>query len=311
MTWVNDIGLVPITVLQMTPDTTTFQEDSSMEAFKIAQSVVGVLSSLGGIFNIIITLVLRPHHDILGKMVIILSVYDAIYSITYILFANGSLQSNFSSGFWFFTWTESLTWTICFAHALYVSVKGSLERLNSSLLKKYLIASAIVGVLVVVTEIVTVDIANFSLWYMGVLSILSVIVCTFCYLSLIKEIRNYVGRLHLELLLYPLILIVCDFPMVFLMIALSVAPTIISVHYARFVSLCLVSRGFLNSLVYGLSSKIRRGFKEFCWKKPQKPPAGWLLESEPIRQDTARVPDLISSSFIDYDNSPKNYIHVN
>ena len=60
---------------------------------------------------------------------------------------------------------------------------------------------------------------------------LAVLFCCVCYLSVIRKLKEFGERAHLELLLYPLILIICYFPFIFLRILLPVEESSVLAYY--------------------------------------------------------------------------------
>ena len=259
--------------LSLLSESVMVQENAPMDKFTIAMLSLAAISTLGCIFNIIMTLALKLHYNALGKMVVILSLYDAIFTISFALVGYFDVPPLFLLGVFIFSWTESIVWVTCFAHALYVSIRYDLDHLNNSLLKKYAIVSTTIGILIVIFEF-----TRFVLYSGGspaILALFSIVYCTICYGFVMRKLREYDDRIHLELLLYPLILIICDFPLVLQLTALMFSSEIFPLYIFKVSSACLLARGILNAFAYGLSSKIRQGFKMLCLKKSSNK----LLES--------------------------------
>mgnify|MGYP000852554403 FL=1 len=239
--------------------------------------IIGLLSALGCLFNLLITLILKLHRNVLGKMMIFLSLNDLFYTIT--LGAPGlgldgdSLFVHTVNGL---SWAGSVSWVCCFAHALYTSVKFNGDCVDNSLLKKYIITttvlSIVTGCVFAINVILRpgVDLTVLVFTYLGTMAILSILFCGFCYVSVLNKLRRYEEQLHLELLLYPLFLILCEFPSVLIQVYVTLFDTKLPETLFGISILFLISRGIWDSLAYGLSSKIRDGIKTLCRKKHQE-----------------------------------------
>mgnify|MGYP000844083298 FL=1 len=258
--------------LELPSELTSVASDPENPGFDAALVIAELLSVSGCIFNIIITLLLGLQRNVLGKMMIFLSVNDLFFHIGLRLAAEMGILSPFSDILLGFSWAGSVSWISCFAHALYVSVKFGEELLNNSLLKKHITSSLTVstlggGVFAIFPLMgYSPEFSFLDYSFMALLAILSTIFCGFCYISVLKQLWRYEAKIHLELLLYPLFLIICEFPFVIIQLY-----SILSAHLAPSTLrdtafLCLMSRGLWNSLAYGLSSKIRNGFKTLCRK---------------------------------------------
>ena len=240
-----------------------------------ASTVLITLSIMGCIFNLIATFLLKHHKHVLGKMIIFFSINDfilmALFGPSYLCWLGDFPFSIFIIRF---TWIGSMLWACCFAHALYASAKFGEECLTNSLLKKYifnsLVLSAVVGSL---TEIFPSDPMTYN-WPANLFAIALIscfICCTVCYITALKILRQHQGKIHLELLLYPLIFIICELP--FLIISAheflqdESQSSEASGFFYDMAKLFFLSRGILNSFAYGLSSKIRSGFKMLCRRK--------------------------------------------
>ena len=261
--------------LQSSSELTTTEATNMISKFTIILLVLGTLSALGCIFNIIITFLLKLHRNVLGKMILFLAVNDILFTTSLVGpslgFESLILVFNIIFGF---SWAGSVAWVCCFAHALYASVNFGEDYLNSSLMKKYLIRSLTISILSGILLAIFVapkhefDAPTVVFAFLGVLALGSTLYCGFCYVSVLKKLRKYGMKVHLELLLYPLILIVCDFPTVLLQFYFIFISKNFSTASFEISVVCLMSRGIWNSLAYGLSSKIRDGFKSLCRRKP-------------------------------------------
>ena len=113
-------------------------------AFKIilANRIADSLSILGCIFNLFTTILLRASDYALGKMVVLLCIMDLICNGTSIIQTLHGIvdwQCQTTTFISFFGYAGSLCCTICFAHALYISVTEIHIKAIDSYLKTYFI----------------------------------------------------------------------------------------------------------------------------------------------------------------------------
>ena len=280
-----------------------------MSGGDVAFYVLGTLSMLGCIFNILITLLLKFHHIILGKMMLCLSTSDIFIIITLsALYLQLWQVIQFYDIIFFLAWTGSVSWICCFAHALHTSVKSGEECLNNSLLKKYiciaLTISAMAGSLFAIFLITGSNPTFYKvlLFIMVMMVLTSIIYCAICYFSVFKKLQKYQGNVHLELFLYPLIMIICEFPLMIYILTFILKVDGLADFFYHFGILCLSSRGIWNSLAYGLSSKIRIGFKTLCKGKlreknkdklPEAYPSDLVYSDMPLDKGSFDAPNFV------------------
>ena len=269
-----------------------------------------LLSILGCIFNLIATFLLKHHRNVLGKMIILLSINDLIFMIAFgVPFLGIWIGNIYRSIIQKITWSGSVFWVCCFAHALSTSVKVGEECLTNSLLKKYVCSSLIVSVFgSLLVKFGVESLASeerFSLLFYLIVGIPSIIYCTACYITVFKRLRKGQGRDHLELLLYPLILIICELGVVIPSLYLIFEIENNSMILYDLTLLCIMSRGIWNPLAYGLSSKIRNGFKALCrrengqqQKRPSESQFSLIAPTDFSGSQIRRVTTLKDPNFI-------------
>ena len=101
---------------------------------------------------------------------------------------------------------------------------------------------------------------------MMVLLLISFTFCLVCYILVLKKMRHNGMRVHLELLLYPIILILCEALWLVYLIG-KLFNYDFSKTFGSVAIYLLLSRGFWNSLAYGLSRKVRKLFANCCTPK--------------------------------------------
>lgn len=278
--------------------------------------VANSLSIMGSLFNIGTTMFLKTSHRSVERMVIGISLMDLIYNVVCLISSSVQVSDaticQAETFIMMFGYGGSIAWTCCFAHALYISLRASqvlkLEKYVNYYLLISMVVGAVIGTISVLTEFDHIDPgtqtcryhqyqAGFDWTDLLVIALpinLAVVFCGVCYLSVIKKLREIGARMHLELLLYPLILIICYFPFM----VLGFYSTGGSSPY----SLMLVSgtlsdlQGLFNGFAYGLSRKIARGYRNRCCKKRVR--ASMRAASMPF-SCSEPLPDSLGSLLVD------------
>lgn len=257
------------------------------EVILIANLTANSLSLLGCFFNLITTVWLDHSQKDIARMIIGLSVLDIINNTMSMIVVLVTYAANtfcqILTFLEYFGYGGSLVLTCCFAHALYVGTQGVRTQFLREYFRIYGIMAISAGIalatLTVATEYDQVDPANGFCWHyihhegfdwkdfcVSTLPLsFSIGFCAFCYLSVIKQLRNAIGRTFLELLLYPLILIVCYLPWVSWTVYASIAQTDkIPFAWLFIATIGSNSQGLFNAFAYGLSRRIVVGYREKC-----------------------------------------------
>ena len=291
--------------LQFSLEQVDAESNSELPGLVIALIVIGIISTLGCIFNIIATFLLKLHRNELGKMVIFLSITDIIFTIIFTIDAQSTIVDIIFS----MSWAGSVTWLGCFAHTLYRTVKSNGEFINHVPLKKYiiifLVVSNFIGVLCAIIALGTTDPKMDMVTYstLGTLALGAIAYSTFCYISVLKKLLEINREIHLELLVYPLFLIICEFPFIVVQFHVIFTVQLPSAEFRKFSMLLLVSRGFLNSLAYGLSARVRLGFKTLCKSKKDFNP----LDSQLLEDQSRPIARLKAPNFNSQDENPQSF----
>lgn len=235
--------------------------------------VVGILSFVGSLFNLVFVFLTKSGKEI-KIMVFFLGIMDLLVSITIFY-----LPVKFTSNFWcqvvsftrHFGFSGSFLWTDCFAYALYsLVVKG---RDIGQYIKSY-IAIATTGaflngslaVLRAYTQISPTghcmhlgSKSDFltKLLVNDILGVASFVFCILCYISVVKRLRvlGSPAKLNLTMLTYPLILLLCLGPkLIREVIEQFGGPLPIGFLYIS--NMLFASQGFWNALAYGLSGNL-------------------------------------------------------
>lgn len=251
---------------------------------KILTIVACALSVVGAIFNVLTTIYLRASTEIMQKMVIYLSIADIINSATVLLQilipTSGDLFCQSSTFVNHIGFGSSLVLTCCFAHILHVSMNSPLTN-PEIFLKRYQVGSLGFGLVLAVIAVITrvnetyygycsfhmgIDGFDWATWLALIIPLtVSVAYCGGIYIAVIRQLRELGKRLYIELLLYPIILVICYFPLI--VMSLIEFPSIWFMLVAFTLSNC---QGLFNALTYGLSSKIINGYREKCCRRQKQ-----------------------------------------
>lgn len=283
-------------------------------------TVFSVLSIIGCIFNTATTIMFKISKTAMGKMVIALSIMDFIFSLSYLIILfqiSHSFICQILSFFWTFGFLGSLWWSCSFAHCLYRSIKRVDDHTADSFLRQYWVISITLGlvfaVLAICMEFWTLKIEshtcihhvstdpNFD--WSGVIiflipALLSSAFCCISYIAVVKELYHYRSELFIELLIYPLILIICDFPIAIRALYFTITGERIASSWLYYICpILLRSQGFFNALAFGLSKRIVHQYKRMCRQNRynQDKLEDSLLYSQKQGLETTSLPKFVVS----------------
>ena len=265
---------------------------SQYNILQFANVASNTLSIIGCIFNLATTCLLKNTSYSLTKMVIGLSIMDIFYNFTPLIGSWDQKSQFLCQSYAFFTYigyAGSLVWTCCFAHCLYSSIKRGHTQVVDEYIKPYFLVSTITGILF---GIFVVTIKYYQIhpeygsclhlvpkrefdWRDFLVSVLPafgiLIYCGFCYLGVINKLRQFGIRMHLELMLYPLILVICLFPWVSLSVYnMTFMPSKLPYLWTLIANILASSQGLFNAFAYGLSYKIVTGYRNKCCNRNKK-----------------------------------------
>lgn len=262
-------------------------DPETVQTVFIIDAIISALALLGSSFNLFTAIYLGTIKNGLGKMVVFLSIADAISSIIAITLSFPTTSPGYCQfqTFWlYFGYSGSFVWTCCFAHALYRAVREEKFQVIDMNLKIYAILSitvaSLIGFYSVAIEIREINMGFClhvgargdatwpQLFVVTIPSLISIVFCMISYALVTKNLKKLGAGVNIELLLYPLILIICTGPATFIEIYLMFNPgTQISSGWIDFNYALYVSQGFINALVYGLSRGILNGYRAKCCLK--------------------------------------------
>lgn len=253
-------------------------------------SVINSLSICGCVFNIIVTLTFNKSRTYFGKMVIALAIFDIFRHLFWAISILPATTSFFcQAGVWinYFGYASALSFTCSFAHSLYWSISqqsvAELERLFRKYVYTAILAGVIVGSIAVIVEYrkfnpdhqlcLSSSPAEGLYWKDIVVLIIpgaiSILLCSLYYTQTMRLLRSLEGGHHLELLVYPLILIIGLMPTLIRKLGEDMQLWSQTWFPYRLMSYILMgSQGFLNALAYGMSRGVVDSIKEKCC--PQK-----------------------------------------
>lgn len=274
------------------PTSELYEDNSATYYFPVPiYAVFSALSVLGCIFNTVTTIMFKISETAVGKMVIALSITDFIFNASYsflIFHVESPFICRIGSFFWGFGFAGSLSWCCCFAHCLYRSLKSDNDQTPNLFLKWYFMISGacgfILAVLAALLQLWTLaddanrcvhaargneDVDVFILFVTP--ASLSSIFCCLSYMGIVRKLYQYKKELFIGLLIYPLILIICDFPTAIYLTVASARTGSNAESWLFHVSAILLrSKGFFNALAFGLSKRIVNKYKKLCRRKAPK-----------------------------------------
>lgn len=250
---------------------------------------VSALSLCGSFLNIITTIVLKNYLISVGKLIIALSMMDAIACIGSFLDpirANSQMYCNFISYLSIFGYIGSLFWTATFAFSLYSTVHLNTSGIASNNFKKYVLSSILLSLSYACVPVVinyykldkrtgycvhAIDKDDEVDWKLQIVitfpSAICILFCLFCNLSVLRKLREFGTRMYFELLIIPCILIVCNAPSTIIELTTDPLKKNLPFYLILIQNILFNSQGFLNSIAYGLSRKNISGWKEKCRKR--------------------------------------------
>lgn len=249
---------------------------------------VDMISIIGSIFNIALTFIYKTQKCTIGKMVVALSVADLIANCGGLLLlvpASNEAQCKIIGTFMGFGYSASLFWTCNFAHSLIVVTEAEQIDAIDKYFRKYCfyttllaLAAGLIGGFSGYLSLHPEGICWHQRGNVGFYSELfqrivlvvpclgSLIYCFYCYIYTFKKLRNSGVNMRLELMLYPLILIVCYLPFTIGGLSTFLFQTHIQHPWDVINHSLLYSQGFFNSIAYGLSGTINATCLRCCMK---------------------------------------------
>ena len=275
----------------------------------LVSGIVGGLSIMGCIFNIVVTRLLGKSQIIIGKMVIILAIFDILNHLPWVLIdilPMSPASCQILSSITFFGFASSLFFTTCFAHSLYHSLKNGnvvcIKESFKSYLAFSLIPGLVSGALAIGLQVMKYDSAQStcinpypdgfnwgSLLLLLIPGTLNILGCTFYYILTIRALRSLNEEWHWGLLVYPLILVICLFPSMIRRYFQLFGEEIWIGYVAWSITRGLFeAQGFLNSLAYGLSKEIYNSLKSYCCRSRSEVLTDSFSSTESVYHSNAR-----------------------
>ena len=278
----NYLGPLPALILQASP----LPDDDDFLALKGLAAVLGFLSLFGILFNLFTTLLVGSSSQLMDKMIIGLCIMDLI-NVLPVPFSRVPMTSDWicqvQSFIIDFGYGGSLSFTCCFAHFLYKTVNQGFSEVVDDIFKKYLTFSIVMAAVIGLTSVITGqrEINHNTETCMAALvsgafdvgallvrvlpSIVSIIYCSYCYLTIVKKFRAMGKNVFVVLLLYPFILIITNLPITVTRTIIMFNSTYqVSYGFGVVIAVLYMSRGLMNAFAYGLSRRIIERYKAKC-----------------------------------------------
>ena len=265
---------------------------------------VASISILGCIFNLVLTCTLKNSQYTIVRMVVGLSLMDLLTNvmvIVQIIPISNNFLCQIESFLRYFSYGGSVLWTCCFAHCLYEAINRNNFQIPKGHLKNYFLFSiggglvtGIAALAFKMRQIVEkinlcvhlngVGQPNFGNWIINIIPVfMSIMYCSFCYWSVMKKLRNLGLRLHLELALYPGILIICTSSAIAMEVYTQLSP-VYNVPFAwdLVTNILYNAQGALNAVVYGFSKRTTLKCKEVCCPGSRRSVEGLSVPQKPL-----------------------------
>lgn len=241
-----------------------------LDEFPIYIQIVAALSLFGCLANMLLAIILGMWRETLGKMVIALSITDAIVSSLWFIKPGHKFDVPF-----FFGWGSSISLTCCFAYALVVTIKHADDQRLNSHFCKFLMVSLVFGA-IASCPLLIIDDVRMVMYFETVpitLTAGAIIYCFYSYIVVIKHLKQYGLTTHrMELLVYPLIMVLTNIPWIILglYVIFSHDYQFLVGDVANGVRAIVASQGFWNAIAYGFSKNIRMAAMKICGKRLKK-----------------------------------------
>lgn len=244
-----------------------------------------MLSLFGCIFNLISIFVMKKSREPLIRIAIVICILDltyAAFSLTEFVKNPSAFFCEITEALQYFGYLGSIIATCCFAHALLVVFRGGNAERLALMNQRYALTLLSSTILLTITFILTQSIdgdfnkeycwqtASNALadYWLYLPPAMAILFCGTCYVLVIRRLKEAGGGFHLELTLYPLILVICYFPWVFLDIISHIMGVDSYPEWlVAIADLLWNSQGFLNAITYGLSRRMFRECKQLCLKR--------------------------------------------
>lgn len=273
-------SILPTLILQAIPR----DYDSISKALVVAN----MLSIIGCVSNLLITLILRKYSDVRVKMIIAICIADFVFGLFSLLLNVIPATESLCLAMTYFSnigFLGSLVWTCSFAYYYYTAIVVEGSHMENISFKKYAAIGFVVPVCLATAlacfQKYIVDDESKACWvtlkhpdfnwadtlFFDMPAFLSVFYCGYCYLAIILKVKRVGEGSYYGLVYYPLILVICVFPLVLMdFYTIFFEPQQIPYYWVLVASVLWKSQGFFNGLAYGLTGGIISG----CQKLRQK-----------------------------------------
>ena len=211
-------------------------------------------------------------------MVLVLSVFDIILSMGN--FIGGVFEIGDTTAtliIFLFGWNGAIIWPCCIAHCLLLTLKRLDETIPDQFFLRYLIISIISPALwtAIGLALSLIQVKSNPTFDLNIISyltppLLGSLFCFICYFLVVRQLRRFRAGNFFEMLLYPLILILCNLPYSLIFLRVLILEQYDRPWWVQLFEVLFNLQGLLNAFAYGLSKRIRTGYKEKCNCKKRK-----------------------------------------
>ena len=269
-----------------------------------------ILTAVGIAFIFFTVYVLRMPKTPLTNMIVGISIFDLVFTgPIFILNCISTLNDSLCTSFIFISQIgvhSSFAWAVCFTHACYDLITNEHNTRIRENMKFYILITLAVGILSAILSTIfeltdyydnsCVHIVHFNSFdlsaFFGVHLQFTVAVILSLYYS-IKSIRGlnklFGGGNYCRwfvMLKYPIILILCWIPLQLGSLLNQAGVKIGNNDVALAFEIIVLSQGFLNALVYGISRRTISGLAELCKRCCTSKNKHKVAEQEPSMDDS-------------------------
>lgn len=264
--------------------------DNQLRLMFIATLTAKTLSILGCLMNFLTVILLKKIQNQFLKIILIVSSMDLIYAtfaLSKDLFPINPQVCRVMDGFSRIGFFGSIAWTCCFSHYLVSSLKKEEFDQRRQIMKRYISIATTISIVGALFVSLT---SQYKLTQLGVCyrqtqigsynwenligieipSIITVVFCGYCYWEAYKKIRSITGTSHKELILYPLIIVICLLPFVTLCIRNQIFSSDKPFVWTLVSNGMGFLQGFMNSIVFGTHRRVMQLIFRRCSNDPSR-----------------------------------------
>ena len=248
--------------------------------------IVSIFSTIGSVLILVILAIMRKAAGPFAKLIAMISLSDLIFGIGNILegFMKVSREDECRILFAFenLGFLSSVFWTNCFAHFVLRNLEDGPQDSINRYFKRYVVTSFSLSIILAAImfplqavaihektqtcwmDFATVDDDWIDIIFMVLPCTISICYCSVVYVFIVRSIKKLGEGIHLEMVVYPSILILCLTPWIVASFYMKITQSEPSDFFVLLTYIFWNSQGLLNAIAYGLSPRTRAYLRSFC-----------------------------------------------